>query len=734
MKTEILLAERERALQALQESEQRYKRLLAATTDYIYTVQVENGLARETQYGPGSTAVTGYSPGEFANDPYLWYRIIHEEDRPSVLAQIERIFHGETPAPLEHRIIHKDGVIRWIKNTPIPHRDSQGRLVAYDGLIADITERKHAEELLRTLYAVTCELAESPSLLEALPGVLRTLCAILLWDHATYWAFDGASQTLRRQSAWLRHSPGPQGCLLPDTPPPLPAHAGLVGQVWAEGHPIWISDLAKEKERLSLSLPEGATFRCACACPVRVRRELSGVFELFSREPWHPDPHMLEVLASVGNLIGEFIERKASEAALRDSQERLALVIEGSNDGVWDWNVSTGETYFSPRWKSMLGYANHEIANTFKAWLELIHPEDRELALASLRRYFAGQTPTYELEHRLCHKQGGYRWILARGAVQRDRAGQPIRMAGSHVDLTDRKLAAERLEKANADLARREKVLKKFVGRLKILHRKLHEAQAHLIQAARFESIGTLAAGVAHEVKNPLQTILMGVDYFSRKLPVGDCEIATTLGDMRDAVTRANTIVGDLLTMSAMKDFHPAVEDYNGTVLRALHLVQNQLDATHVEVVLELAAVRLQVEIDRNKVQQVFINLFINAKQAMPSGGTLTLRTRLVGPGDSESRHDPIFHKFSSEQPLAVAEVQDTGTGIKPEDLRRIFDPFFTTKPPGEGNGLGLPVAKRIIDLHGGAIDLNNVPGGGVVARVILRAVLNPAVSCQPAS
>ena len=329
MKTEILIAERYRVNDALRESEQRYKRLLAATTDYIYTVNIEHGLSRSTYHGPGCEAVTGYSPADFANDPYLWYRIIYDEDRPAVMAQVSRILHGEQPPPLEHRIICRDGSLRWIRNTTIPHCDEQGTLAAYDGLISDITGRKRADQ------------------------------------------------------------------------------------------------------------------------------------------------------------------------ALRESEERLALVIRGSNDGIWDWNLITNETYFSPRWKSMLGFEDHEIENRFSSWEQLIHPDDRDAALARLRAYFAGELPVYELEHRLRHKDGSYRWILARGVVLRDSSGKPLRMAGSHLDVTELKNAAERLKQAN---------------------RELKETQGQLIQAARFESMGTLAAGVAHEVKNPLQTILMGLYYLSQKL------------------------------------------------------------------------------------------------------------------------------------------------------------------------------------------------------------------------
>jgi two-component system cell cycle sensor histidine kinase/response regulator CckA len=142
------IAERRRAEEKLLESEERYKRLLESVTDYIYTVKVENGIPVATSHGEGSAALTGYSPDEYSEDPYLWYRMIHESDRASVSEQSGKVLSGEIVPAIEHRILHKDGSIRWVRNKSVPRYDKDGRLVAYDGLISDITEKKRIEEQL----------------------------------------------------------------------------------------------------------------------------------------------------------------------------------------------------------------------------------------------------------------------------------------------------------------------------------------------------------------------------------------------------------------------------------------------------------------------------------------------------------------------------------------------------------------------------------------------------------
>ncbi|MFC1974950.1 PAS domain-containing protein [Chloroflexota bacterium] len=146
---EAVEIELKRAETALWESEQRYKRLLELVTDYVYTVKVENDQSVATSHGPNCVELTGCTAQEYEANPYLWYQMVYEEDREAVTEQAARVLSGEETLPLEHRLIHKDGSIRWIRNTIAPRYNKQGHLVAYDGLIVDITERIQVEEEIR---------------------------------------------------------------------------------------------------------------------------------------------------------------------------------------------------------------------------------------------------------------------------------------------------------------------------------------------------------------------------------------------------------------------------------------------------------------------------------------------------------------------------------------------------------------------------------------------------------
>jgi PAS domain S-box-containing protein len=300
----------------------------------------------------------------------------------------------------------------------------------------------------------------------------------------------------------------------------------------------------------------------------------------------------------------------------------------------------------------------------------------------------------------------------------------PIRDANGEIlgtqcifwDTTERKRFEEELKRKNAALAANEAALRKSNEDLKA-------AQLQLIQAEKMESIGTLAAGVAHEVKNPLAILQMGINYLSKKTPSRDENIAMVLQEMREAITRADAIMRGLLDFAASKQLAVKPEDLNQIILDTLKMVRHELGRNRIELVKNLGAPLPAVAVDRTQIQQVFVNLFMNAIHAMPDGGKLGVRT--YAKQMTETTHTEgsrtSAHLWVGDTAV-VAEVEDTGTGIPTDLLAKIFDPFFTTKPTGVGTGLGLPVSRKIIELHGGAIEIKNkAEGGGVRVTVLLK-------------
>jgi signal transduction histidine kinase len=195
------------------------------------------------------------------------------------------------------------------------------------------------------------------------------------------------------------------------------------------------------------------------------------------------------------------------------------------------------------------------------------------------------------------------------------------------------------------------------------------------------------------------------------------------LTEMRDAIGRADKISRGLLDFAAAHELDVRGEDINQMLEQTLVLLRHEMNLQQIELTTEFAPDLPPVQMEKSQIQQVFVNIFMNAIQAMSHGGKLTIRTfpkRLV-----HSRHEEgsrSSNQFFLGDLTVATEIDDTGPGIREENLAKIFDPFFTTKPTGVGTGLGLPVSKKIIEMHGGALDIANRPGGGVRVTILLKA------------
>lgn len=298
-----------------------------------------------------------------------------------------------------------------------------------------------------------------------------------------------------------------------------------------------------------------------------------------------------------------------------------------------------------------------------------------------------------------------------------DKESGRLLVVGISEDITEQVKSREQLERLNRHLVQ--------------ANQELQQTQMQLIQAEKLESIGRLAAGVAHEVKNPLALLLLGVDYLSQGIEPDDPNVEKILQQMRDAVERADRIVRGLVDFSSQRSLSREPTQLSRVIDEVLLLVKHELTRSNTKVNVRIEKDLPLVFLDMSKFEQVLINLIINAVHAMAGVESKLIKIR----ARSESLEEVVKNQgarkrevFRSGDRVVILEILDNGHGIASADANRLFDPFFTTKATGVGTGLGLSVARRIVELHGGELTLENrEKDPGAVARLILPTKLETA-------
>lgn len=415
---------------------------------------------------------------------------------------------------------------------------------------------------------------------------------------------------------------------------------------------------------------------------------------------------------TLGRSIRHAIERHVAEQKLVTSEAFYHSLVEHLPQNIFRKDRSERFTFANQRFCQMLGRPLEEIIGRtdfdfYPGDLARKYQKDDHEVIATGR--------IFETIEENLGPDGEMIYVQVVKSPIRDAKGQVLGTQCIFWDITAQKRFEQQLQRKNEALAASEAALRKS-------HEDLKAAQLQLIQAEKMESIGTLAAGVAHEVKNPLAILQMGVNYLGKKVPAEE-NITMVLQEMREAISRADAITRGLLDFAASKQIAVKTEDFNQLINDTLKMVRHELNKKRIELVKELTEPLPKVAVDKTQIQQVFVNLFVNAVHAMPEGGTLKVRTfskQMTETTHSEGSRSSA-HLWLGERAV-VAEVEDTGTGIPKDHLAKIFDPFFTTKPTGVGTGLGLPVSRKIIELHGGTLDIKNKPDGtGVRATVLLK-------------
>src|SRR5712692_2412357 len=364
-------------------------------------------------------------------------------------------------------------------------------------------------------------------------------------------------------------------------------------------------------------------------------------------------------------------ERRQAERALRESEERLHLALETAELGMWEWQPDTDSFYFDERECRLLGMTSATAPKTSAEFIQFVHPEDREIVREAARRAFrTGESSAGEVRVRL--PDGTYRWLSSTGRIVRDASGKIEIVRGITLDLT---------------------------------HRRKLEEQLRLAQ--KMEAIGQLAGGVAHDFNN-LLTVIRGHTELILDGAAGNQELERNATAVQEAAGRAASITQQLLAFSRRQVLQPRALEISQVVRKSAELLRRLIQA-NIELQMETASEPLWIQADSSQLEQVLMNLVVNARDAMPTGGTLKLTTERLPAGLPAIRPQAGMPDVN----YTLLTVHDTGVGMDPFTQAHIFDPFFTTKETGRGTGLGMSMVYGIVKQSNGWIFVESEQGKG---------------------
>lgn len=696
----------------------------------------------------------GYTPEMFLSGEMASGELVHPDDRERVWATVEAWKQrGYTPNLSEfyYRLVCADGSLRWVYDYTVPVRDETGTLIAFDGYILDITSQKLAEEALR----------ESESRFRNIVNTLPQMVGLVGHDlryqfvNNTYLEFFGLerSQLIGKTvpeiigrkvfavtrpyieqalighkvhfEQWLSLQVGKRcidGYLVP--------HYSEAGEI--KGYFTVLTDITGDKvaqaalrdnaetyenllsttmdgfcivndrgqfvdandvycQMMGYSLVEFASMSIRDveaknqddeieAYLKRIFEAGSDRFETLNRTK---DGRVIDVEISCTYLANkrqilvfarDITARKQAAEQLRISEERLALALNGADLGLWDWDIQNSQIFANEKWAAMLGYQLDQTRQIpWDLWEAAIHPDDFAQALTAVTDHLNGVTPVYEAEYRLKGKAGTWTWVLAKGKViTTNPHGQPLRMAGTSLDITERK-----------------------------------NLEIQLLQAQKMEAIGRLAGSIAHDFNN-LLTIMMGyVNVLQQRLLPGHVCLPY-VDQLRKVSERGAALTQQLLIFSRKQVVKLAPTQLNAA-MGELQTMLSRLIEENIELTVVLDPDLGLINADSGQLEQVILNLAINARDAMPNGGHLVIKTINYDVDEDFTQ----WHPEVKPGCYVVLSIADDGLGMDDQTKSCIFEPFFTTKSPEQGTGLGLAIVYGIVKQSGGHILVDSQVGQG---------------------
>lgn len=384
----------------------------------------------------------------------------------------------------------------------------------------------------------------------------------------------------------------------------------------------------------------------------------------------------------------DITSRRKADKMLRDSEERFALVVQATKDQVWDCELATGKMWRSATYWPHFGYTPIESEPDLGRWRELVHPDDLDRAWGDYESALAERHPSYESEYRFRRRDGCYAVVIDRGYILYDSSGNPSRVTGAMTDVTDQRHLEEQFR-----------------------------------QGQKLEAVGKLAAGIAHDFNNLLMIISSSGQLLEMKLD-GNLNATRDLKRILTAADRAAALTQQLLAFGRKQVVASKVVDLTAVVSDTTGMLERTI-GEDIDFIFHGSRNLPSILADPSQVCQVVMNLCVNARDAMPRGGKLTVETREIRVGA------PYCHLHPDISPglYAALFVTDTGEGMSKETQQRVFEPFFTTKEMSKGTGLGLATVYGIVKQNGGFISVYSEPGQGSCFKVLFPATNQSATA-----
>jgi len=619
-------------------------------------------------------------------------RVIHPDDRPGgVTGFVRALQAGASEYESDYRVVWPGGQVRIVHLRAAILRDESGAALEARGTAQDVTDRRQAEARIRQLnrvYAMLGGISEAIVREKDQDRVLAAACRITVATGGFGMAWIG----LLDDGGRLRiaaHAGGDAGALalieslISEDPP---AGCSFTKSVLRTGRHAICADIGGDPQAVGWRAEAlQRSYRSLAALPLVSDGRPIGVFNLYADADVF-DEQELRLLDDVAADISFGIEILRRDAERRQAEERFRLVVENIQEVFWIWAPSGPLQFVSPAYETIWGRRRDELVARPDTWLDSVHAEDRSRIEEAFRTQLG--TGSSDETYRIVRPDGSIRWIRARAFPVRSAGGELERIVGTAADITSQRHLEEQFR-----------------------------------QAQKMESIGRLAGGIAHDFNNLLTVINGTAELAALDLP-RDAALRADLVQIRQAGDRAAALTRQLLAVSRRQILKPAVIDLTA-IVRGIQSMLRRLIGEHVALAFVLPESLGHVKADPNQIEQVILNLAVNAQDAMPDGGTLTIETGSAYLDAS----DAMSHLAPRPGLYLMLAVSDTGVGMDDATRERIFEPFFTTKEIGKGTGLGLSTVYGIVQQSGGGLFVSSEPGHGTTFKVYL-----PRVDERPAA